>query len=50
MKIDRTADGNKKKKKRDKSVFEKEFFHWLEASMKSAVDMALDEALREINT
>ena len=44
-----TTNSRKKKKKRDQSTLEKEFFRIMEQSLKSALDMALDEAIKDLN-
>ena len=52
MNIDRTRDKKKKdkNKKRDSSWLEREIFRIMEASLKSAMDQALDEVIKEWNT
>lgn len=48
MKIDRTQDKRKSKsKKKDKSWLEDEIFRIMEASLKSAMDAALDDVFKE---
>ena len=48
MKIDRTKDKRKSKnKKKDKSWLEDEIFRIMEASLKSAMDAALDDVFKE---
>ena len=48
MKIDRTKDKRKSKnKKKDKSWIEDEIFRIMEASLKSAMDAALDDVFKE---
>ena len=50
MKIDNTRDKRKSKsKKREKSWFEKEFFHIMQQSLKATIDQALDEVLKDFN-
>ena len=52
MNIDRTRDKKKKdkNKKNDSSWLEREIFRIMEASLKSAMDQALDEVIKEWNT
>ena len=52
MNIDRTRDKKKKdkNKKHDSSWLEREIFRIMEASLKSAMDQALDEVIKEWNT
>ena len=38
---------DKKKKKKDKSILEAEFFAMMEKSMKVALDMALDDLFKD---
>lgn len=40
-------DKDKKKKKKEQSVLEAEIFSIMEKSLKTALDMALDEILKE---
>ena len=48
MKIERTQDKQKSKsKKKEKSWLEDEIFRIMEASLKSAMDAALDDVFKE---
>ena len=50
MRIDNTRDKRKSKsRKREQSWFEKEFFHIMEQSLKTTIDQALDEVLKDLN-
>ena len=40
-------DKDKKKKKKDKSILEKEIFSIMEKSLKTALDAALDDILKD---
>ena len=46
MRVDNTKDKDKKKKKRQQSILEKEIMSIMHKSMKAALDMALDDLLK----
>ena len=47
MRVDNTKDKDKKKKKRQQSILEKEIMSIMHKSMKAALDMALDDLLKD---
>ena len=47
MKIDNRDKDKKKKKKKKESSFEAEFFKIMEKSLKSALDVALDDIFKD---
>lgn len=47
MKISNSKDDRDKKKKKKQSTLEAEIFSIMEKSLKSALDMALDDILKE---
>ena len=47
MRVDNTKDKDKKKKKRQQSILEKEIISIMHKSMKAALDMALDDLLKD---
>lgn len=47
MKIDNTRKRDRDKKKKKKSTFETEVLSFMEKSLKTALDMALDEILKD---
>ncbi len=47
MRVDNTKDKDKKKKKRQQSILEKEIMRIMSKSMKAALDMALDDLLKD---
>ena len=47
MRVDSTKDKDKKKKKRQQSILEKEIMSIMHKSMKAALDMALNDLLKD---
>ena len=47
MRVDNTKDKDKKKKKRQQSILEKEIMSIMHKSMKAALDIALDDLLKD---
>ena len=47
MRVDNTKDKDKKKKKRQQSILEKEIMSIMHKTMKAALDMALDDLLKD---
>jgi hypothetical protein len=47
MRVDNTKDKDKKKKKRQQSILEKEIMSIMHKSMKAALDMALNDLLKD---
>ena len=47
MRVDHPKDKDKKKKKRQQSILEKEIMSIMHKSMKAALDMALNDLLKD---
>lgn len=43
------GDNRRKKKKKDRSILEREFMAFLQASLKACINQALDDVLKDFN-